>query len=247
MVVYYVLNIIFAVWVGIDSSDRKSNTWVWSILTLFFGGLVIAVYIAVRPLKENESRKGGRAWNILKNFAIFWTAQIITVSLYLITGISNIISGSVSEIEFILLGFGGFVFLILFAVVLIVPVVIALTIGLLLRKKNIIETWSGNNISNSGGQNTVVQTSNNLQASNVSQSAAKTLKIENQDYSKATEIRYSIYFKDENMRSKKFSFSEVMQLLKTKQISEMDYITSDNLSHWIFIKDCNEFKNKIQG
>jgi hypothetical protein len=38
-------------------------------------------YIAGRPLKANEVREGGYAWNVVKGFAVGWSILFVTVVL----------------------------------------------------------------------------------------------------------------------------------------------------------------------
>lgn len=57
---YIVFNLIFAIWVLVDSRKRKANVLFWTIGTLLLGPIVLCVYFAKRPLKAGEVREGGR-------------------------------------------------------------------------------------------------------------------------------------------------------------------------------------------
>lgn len=76
MLSYFILYICVAIWIFLDSKKREFNGILYAVATCLFGPLVAPVYLAKRNLKEGEIREGGTAWNILKNFALFWTATI---------------------------------------------------------------------------------------------------------------------------------------------------------------------------
>ena len=76
MLSYFILYICVAIWIFLDSKKREFNGILYAGATCLFGPLVAPVYLAKRNLKEGEIREGGTAWNILKNFALFWTATI---------------------------------------------------------------------------------------------------------------------------------------------------------------------------
>jgi hypothetical protein len=62
-------------WVLEDGLHRKMGgaAFLWAMRTLFLGPIALPVYMTKRPLKEDEVREGGTAWNVLKGFAILWT------------------------------------------------------------------------------------------------------------------------------------------------------------------------------
>ena len=49
----------------------------------------MAFYVANRPLKTNEVREGGYAWNVLRAFALSWALFVVAVGLAAINGIGN--------------------------------------------------------------------------------------------------------------------------------------------------------------
>src|SRR5215216_1015501 len=66
--------------VAFDASRRKlgaAKTILWAIGTFLLGVIVVPIYLAKRPLKVNEVREGGLAWNLLKNFALTWTILMV--------------------------------------------------------------------------------------------------------------------------------------------------------------------------
>ena len=58
----------------------------WPAATLVLGPVVLPVYFVKRNLKAGEVREGGTGWNVIKNFALFWT---LTVAVGAIAGMVN--------------------------------------------------------------------------------------------------------------------------------------------------------------
>lgn len=59
-------------WVLINANLRKNNVVGWTVLAFLTGPFVIPFYLAHRNLRHEEVRKGGRFWNVLRNFAVLW-------------------------------------------------------------------------------------------------------------------------------------------------------------------------------
>lgn len=70
---YLILNAVLTLWVCIDARKRNEDIAQWAVGTAFLGVIVVPVYLAKRSLLSGETREGGTAWNVLKNFAIVWT------------------------------------------------------------------------------------------------------------------------------------------------------------------------------
>ena len=70
---YFVLYLIFAAWVFTDAKKRKNHPVGWPAATAVLGPIVLPVYFAKRNLQAGEVREGGTGWNVIKNFALFWT------------------------------------------------------------------------------------------------------------------------------------------------------------------------------
>lgn len=81
MLSYFILYICVAIWIFMDAKKREFNGILYAVATCLFGPLVAPVYLAKRNLKEGEIREGGTAWNILKNFALFWTVTMFIVGI----------------------------------------------------------------------------------------------------------------------------------------------------------------------
>jgi hypothetical protein len=75
-VVSFLIAIVLAVWTFRDAKRRQTQTapFLWSLGVLFFSAIFFPLYLAKRPLRDGEVRKGGLGWNFLKNFAIYFTA-----------------------------------------------------------------------------------------------------------------------------------------------------------------------------
>jgi CDGSH-type Zn-finger protein len=63
-----------AVWLFIDARSRRANRW-W-VAAAVAGPMGLAAYWTRRPLREDESREGGGAWQFLSMFVVFWTALL---------------------------------------------------------------------------------------------------------------------------------------------------------------------------
>lgn len=116
MVVFYcflnlgVVSAVFAAWVILDGLGRPGlragATWLlWGIGTLILAPLILPVYIAKRPLKGKEVRRGGPDWIVARRFVGMWTLYlgiIMAWTLYLtLTGDTTIERGSgVSQADF---------------------------------------------------------------------------------------------------------------------------------------------------
>jgi hypothetical protein len=70
--VWIVVSLCMGSWAIRDARSRGSGQ-VLPVLSLVFGPLTMPVYFAVRNLRPREVRRGGRAWNILRNFSVFWS------------------------------------------------------------------------------------------------------------------------------------------------------------------------------
>ena len=78
------LRALATIWVAWDSKNRKSLDLFWVLVVFLLGPLLIPIYMAIRPLKENETRKGGLLWNIFVNAEQFfiWLAGIAIAAVF---------------------------------------------------------------------------------------------------------------------------------------------------------------------
>ena len=124
---YFILYIAVGIWVFIDSKKRLfTQGKIYSIATVILGPLTVPVYLAMRPLKKDESREGGTAWTILKNFALFWTLTMVGFGMFAVSDVAK--AGGNKVLVF------GMVFVIWF-----VPMVGAVILGFFLKKSSAIE------------------------------------------------------------------------------------------------------------
>jgi formylglycine-generating enzyme required for sulfatase activity len=121
-----------------DSRKREYPGIWWVLATVLFGPLVVPIYLAKRNLKAGEEREGGLAWNILKNFSLFWT---ITLVIAFVAGLVSATSDlhPQNDAETTGAGIGMFLAMILYFVLWFIPVAGALTVGFILKKSSIIE------------------------------------------------------------------------------------------------------------
>jgi hypothetical protein len=136
---YIVFNLIFAIWVLVDSRKRKANALFWTIGTLLLGPIVLCVYFAKRPLMAGEVREGGTAWNIVKNFAFFWTILMLFAAVWGIISVSEDISTSQSEVGKAGAIIGTALGLGVIATLWFFPMVGAVVLGFFLKKSSVVE------------------------------------------------------------------------------------------------------------
>ena len=96
---YFVLYAIFAIWVLIDARKRRNHAIGWPLATFLLGPLVLPVYLAKRNLREGEVREGGTSWNILRNFALFWTITMVVVGIGAMIGVSEVAQDAATGAE----------------------------------------------------------------------------------------------------------------------------------------------------
>src|SRR5438093_787024 len=131
---YWILGVPFAVWVLVDGRRRSAAAGLWALGTFFAYPLTIPIYLAVRPLRAGETREGGRAWNILKNFAMAWT--VVMALLALLIWIATRSGGQSA------LGDLGPVFVVAIGMLWFFPMLGAIVLGYFLRKPNLVERGS---------------------------------------------------------------------------------------------------------
>jgi hypothetical protein len=120
-----------ALWVAFDGFSRRMGLAPipWSLGALVLWPLVLPVYLARRFLKNGEVRRGGTAWNVLRNFAVAWTFLAAST---LITFLGAIINDRTLRI-----GINRALFDLVMLWIL--PAMGAVLIGLFLRDETVIE------------------------------------------------------------------------------------------------------------
>lgn len=136
---YFIVYIIIAIWVFRDSKTRRINGMPWAVCTAILGPTVVPVYLAKRPLKDGEIREGGMAWNILKNFALFWTLTIFVVGLAAMVGAADAAKSARSDAEKAGAGCGIVAGIGMLILMWFIPMISALILGFFLKKSSVIE------------------------------------------------------------------------------------------------------------
>lgn len=141
---YLILYLITAIWVFFDARKRQNHVIVWPLASaLGFGLIALPLYFAKRNLREGEIRKGGTAWNVLKNFAIFWTLTILAVALVGLIGLGAVVQQGANEYEqagaAIAAGIGAAFGFGMIAALWFIVFAGALVLGFFLRKSRIVE------------------------------------------------------------------------------------------------------------
>ncbi len=73
-----ILSVGAAIYVAGDAGSRNSASWFgWAIATLLFLPIAFPIYLAVRPLREGEIRKGGAGWHACRNLVLMWAVVVV--------------------------------------------------------------------------------------------------------------------------------------------------------------------------
>jgi len=136
---YLILSAVFALWVLVDARGRMNNVLGWPIATFLLGPLMLPVYVAKRNLKGGEVREGGTAWNIMKNFALFWTVFMVVVGIQGIIGVSDIAQQSTTSAEQTGVAIGATLGLGMIFFLWLLVIIAALVLGLFLKKSTMVE------------------------------------------------------------------------------------------------------------
>lgn len=139
---YFLLYGIFALWVLFDGISRKVGAVLafWVLGTAVLGPLILPVYLATRPLEGGEVREGGKAWNVLKNFAILWTIVMAIVTVVWFLQIGRLSGGATGDAETFGKGIGILAGITALMAVWFFPTMGAAMIGFFLKKNTIVET-----------------------------------------------------------------------------------------------------------
>jgi hypothetical protein len=136
---YFVLYVIIAAWVFRDARKRRLSPVPWTLATAILGPVVVPVYFAKRPLREGETREGGTAWNVLKNFALFWTLTMLVVGVAGLFAASAVVGSTTDEVEQAGAAIGGAIGMGLIFALWFFPMIVALVLGFFLKKSSVVE------------------------------------------------------------------------------------------------------------
>lgn len=139
---YFLLYGVLALWVLFDGVTRKmgASTVLWILGTVLLGPIILPIYLASRPLKQGEVREGGRAWNVLKNFAILWTIVMVIVTIAALMNVADVTRSLNSEAERVGAGLGTLIGIAVLGAMWFFPTMGAALLGFLLKKSTVVET-----------------------------------------------------------------------------------------------------------
>jgi hypothetical protein len=146
---YWILYAFLAVFVLLDAKKRKNNFIGWSIGTFVAGPVVLPIYFAKRYLKAKEVRTGGTAWNVLKNFALFWTLLMFVAIIAGIVNAGNTASEMTSDAEKVGAAIGTGLGITLLIAIWFFPMVFAFILGFFLKNSGHVVTGPTGKLANS--------------------------------------------------------------------------------------------------
>ena len=138
---YFLLYGLLALWVLFDGVNRKMGAplVLWVAGTVLVGPIILPIYLASRPLKQGEVREGGKAWNVLKNFAILWTIVMAIATVAALLNIADVTKRLTSEAELAGAGLGTLIVIAVLGAVWFFPTMGAAMIGFMVKKNTIVE------------------------------------------------------------------------------------------------------------
>jgi hypothetical protein len=140
---YLCLSVAAALFVLWDATRRTAARAGWAVASLLAWPIALPFWMATRPLRAGERRAGGRAWNVLRHFALAWT--ILWVAQMLLTlGVGAVVAGTARSEADRVSGLGMVVLMTgIYAVLWFFPTVASLLLGLALRKPAVVERGPG--------------------------------------------------------------------------------------------------------
>ena len=136
---YLIVDALLAVWVFFDATKRKNHIIGWPLVTVILGPIALPVYLAKRHLKEGEIREGGTAWNVLKNFVLFWTLTLAVFAFADFVSVANFTLQTTNEAAQVGAAIGGVLGLGFIGFIWFIVTIAALVLGLFLKKSSVVE------------------------------------------------------------------------------------------------------------
>jgi hypothetical protein len=133
---YLIAGLFAAIWTGLDAYSRRSNVALYAVGAFLFAPMVVPIWIASRPLRTGETREGGRAWNVLRNFAITWTILMAIAAFVGLLAAGKSVSHADSEAAQTGAGLGILLGMGLLGMVWFVPMIGTVVLGFILKKAN---------------------------------------------------------------------------------------------------------------
>ena len=138
------LSVLIAAWAAWDARKRLANWIAWGLATLFAWPITVPFYLAKRPLRAGETRDGGLAWNVLKNFALTWTLFMLVITPIAFMGAgASAVNEAASDAEVVGATLGMGLGLVFAGGLWFFVMVGAVVIGFFLRKKTVEEGPTG--------------------------------------------------------------------------------------------------------
>ncbi len=136
---YLIVDTLLAIWVFFDATKRKNHIIGWPLVTVILGPIALPVYLAKRHLKEGEIREGGTAWNVLKNFVLFWTLTLAVFAFADFVSVANFTLQSTNGADQFGAIIGVALSLVVTGFIWFIVSIAALVLGLILKKSSIVE------------------------------------------------------------------------------------------------------------
>jgi hypothetical protein len=111
------VRLISTLWVAFDSKKRKSVDYLWVLIILLLGPLLLPIYIATRPLLKNEKRPDCLIWNIIvaiENITL-WLVGLAVAAVF-VENVTMPKNKDVAEVKRAEIKAGSFLGLILFII-----------------------------------------------------------------------------------------------------------------------------------
>jgi hypothetical protein len=111
------VRLISTLWVAFDSKKRKSVDYLWVLIILLLGPLLLPIYIATRPLLKNEKRPDCLIWNIIvaiENITL-WLVGLAVAAVF-VENVTMPKNKDVAEVKRAEIKAGSFLGLILFVI-----------------------------------------------------------------------------------------------------------------------------------
>ena len=127
-----------AIYIYVDAKKREDSRGLkFAILTALFGAFSAPFYFAQRNLLEGEKREGGKWWNVVKWFALFWS---VAMFIAIITGLWNVAGiETADEYESAGVAIGAGIGVMIWVVAWVFGLGTALIIGMLTKNSSIVE------------------------------------------------------------------------------------------------------------
>lgn len=126
-----------AIWVFFNAHDRGDSGLAWALGSFLLAPVVLPLYFAYRTLKPGERREGGRAWSVLKNLSLAWTATMALAAGAAVLRMADVVNGETSDAGMAGAGLGAMMGLGAMGAIWLVPMLVALVLGAFLKTSEV--------------------------------------------------------------------------------------------------------------